>query len=633
MNDQASTPAPSGSHDPNQHIYDFLDYYTDFAEPPKYAVLIVGPWGVGKTHLVKQYLLKKFGGRKREPYVYVSLFGVRSAAEIDDALYAKLHPLASSKGAKLVGRAVSIALKHGGYDIGNFTLRSLLKRKVDLYIFDDVERARMAANEVLGYINAFVEQDGAKAIIIANEQELNKDSSYKTQKEKLIGRTFRVRSVFRDALQSFISRLSNPEFSSLLSRCVEDIEQIYSLSELDNLRLLQQSIWDFQRIYESLSHEHQQHDMAMVAALRLFFPLSFEFRAGRIDASQLRSRPNGLIAAMYDQLNKENPEGWATELRERYAGVDVLSGLFNNEILVNVLVDGFVPADKLRIALNSSPYFESKQAEPSWQTVWHFYERPDDLFKTALADMEDRFARREYNLHGEILHVFSLRLWLASEQLIAATREEVRQQCTSYVDDLKASARLLPMSTRFELWDMHESYGGLGYHESKSQDFQELARYINKQRNDVFKESLPTQAGALLKLLGDNYEQFASRVGNPHVEEGENFYNTPVLAAMNPAVFVEALDNLLPHQQRRVLLSLSARYAHRNVTRDLPGEVGWLRSVKRLLEDATGLSVLAQKRRAKFAEWFIDPILKEVASEEATATSQADDESTEVGEV
>jgi hypothetical protein len=136
MNDQASTPAPSGSHDPNQHIYDFLDYYTDFAEPPKYAVLIDGPWGVGKTHLVKQYLLKKFGGRKREPYVYVSLFGVRSAAEIDDALYAKLHPLASSKGAKLVGRAVSIALKHGGYDIGNFTLRSLLKRKVDLYIFD-----------------------------------------------------------------------------------------------------------------------------------------------------------------------------------------------------------------------------------------------------------------------------------------------------------------------------------------------------------------------------------------------------------------------------------------------------------------------------------------------------------------
>lgn len=140
MNDQASTPAPGGSHDPNQHIYDFLTYYTDFAERPKYAVLIDGPWGVGKTHLVKRFLNSKFGDRSQD-FVYISVFGLKSTKDIDDALYARAHPLMASKKAQLAGRVVKTFLKHKGIDLeGGFDVREFIANtEFALYVFDDLD--------------------------------------------------------------------------------------------------------------------------------------------------------------------------------------------------------------------------------------------------------------------------------------------------------------------------------------------------------------------------------------------------------------------------------------------------------------------------------------------------------------
>lgn len=156
----------------------------------------------------------------------------------------------------------------------------------------------------------------------------------------------------------------------------------------------------------------------------------------------------------------------------------------------------------------------------------------------------------------------------------------------------------------------------MGYHENDRPDFQELARYLNEQSVSVFNESLPAQADNLLKLMNSNLDQFASQISNPYVEEGESFYNTPILAAMDPAAFIDALDSQAPYQQKRALLSFSARYAHGRLSRDLPSEVAWLRSVKALLEETEGRSVFTQKRRTKFVEWFIDPILKDVPPKE-----------------
>ena len=40
----------------NQHILEFLDYYCGMSHPPKYAVMLKGLWGNGKTWFIKKFI-------------------------------------------------------------------------------------------------------------------------------------------------------------------------------------------------------------------------------------------------------------------------------------------------------------------------------------------------------------------------------------------------------------------------------------------------------------------------------------------------------------------------------------------------------------------------------------------------
>lgn len=52
--------------------------------------------------------------------------------------------------------------------------------------FDDLERVNMSIDEVLGYINNFVEHDGIKVIIIGNEDEIADKLNDKNRELKML---------------------------------------------------------------------------------------------------------------------------------------------------------------------------------------------------------------------------------------------------------------------------------------------------------------------------------------------------------------------------------------------------------------------------------------------------------------
>ena len=66
--------------DKNRHVRDYLAYYTALPYAPRHAVLINGPWGVGKTYLVKAFLQQHVGQNKK--YIYISLYGLTTIDEI-----------------------------------------------------------------------------------------------------------------------------------------------------------------------------------------------------------------------------------------------------------------------------------------------------------------------------------------------------------------------------------------------------------------------------------------------------------------------------------------------------------------------------------------------------------------------
>ena len=167
---------------PNKHIEYFLSYYFELENSPYYAVLLKGKWGVGKTWFLKEMMGNLYNSDYRvKTHLYVSLYGIASFEEIENEFFRQLHPVLSSKGMALAGKigkgllkaTLKIDLNDDGKSDASVTsqvpdinLPDYLSNTEGLIlVFDDLERASMDLENLLGYINYFVEHQGYKVVI------------------------------------------------------------------------------------------------------------------------------------------------------------------------------------------------------------------------------------------------------------------------------------------------------------------------------------------------------------------------------------------------------------------------------------------------------------------------------------
>ena len=182
------------------NISEEIDYYIKSSEAVG-ALLISGPWGSGKTHVIKSYI-----DNNKEIYAFglVSLFGVESVEQfnkrVKDAYLSKLvsvsktiekgkkivdclsnvvadSPL-SSKSVSTVAKGVSniVAFDYMSlFDVKN-TIKIKTKSGVDeipfVLVIDDFERCSLPIKDKLGVINGYLEVNGIKTIILADEEKI-----------------------------------------------------------------------------------------------------------------------------------------------------------------------------------------------------------------------------------------------------------------------------------------------------------------------------------------------------------------------------------------------------------------------------------------------------------------------------
>lgn len=588
-NDNQAAPLPQGGPvaqpgklDRNQHVKDYLQYYLSFPTPPMFAVLLNGPWGIGKTFVVKSFV-KSLGETNR--HVYVSLYGLRSVDEIDDAVLQSMYPVLKHKGVEIGGRALKSVGKYFNVELDLKATDFIAQSKSDLYVFDDLERCEMPVNTVMGYINVFVEQEGRKVIIVANEAEI-RDPEYPRIREKLVGKAFDIQSAFEEALDTFITSIKDPGTKAFIESNSPVISEIYHQSELNNLRVLQQTIWDFERLYVLLEDKHRANEGAMTALMGLLFALSFEVKAGRLSAENISGRQTNLLTAfMRREEDGEPPQ--IVKVDRRYPTVPLDTDLLSDQTLADVIVKGIISQTRVRGELDESSHFVSVEQEPAWRTVWHSHERTEDEVNRALAEMERAYSAREYTVTGEVLHVLGLRLWLSRIEAIPCSREEVVADGMAYVDHLYARGGLEPMDRYGGFLDMgFNAYGGLGIHEAETVEYRRLRDYLNEKRRMTEADRRPQIAEELLANMRDDTGLFLRRVCLTNHEDN-TFYDIPVLASLAPERFVAAFLELHPRSQRDAMIALKARYEHGRIDRDLLDERPWATEVRRQIQSAS----------------------------------------------
>lgn len=163
----------------------FIKHYIEQDKTGR-AIMLTGPWGIGKSHYIKNTLLPYLSDSENGAHrcIVVSLYGLSSLSEVSRAIYleARFKSFSAKSEAKAATLLTAKTVLKGvvskfGFDISVdendlLTLYESIDLSGVLVILEDVERTSIDILDLLGYINSLTEQDSVKVLLVTNEEEL-----------------------------------------------------------------------------------------------------------------------------------------------------------------------------------------------------------------------------------------------------------------------------------------------------------------------------------------------------------------------------------------------------------------------------------------------------------------------------
>lgn len=651
----------------NSHIEDYLDYYTNLPESPKFAILLKGKWGSGKSWFINKYIDKK---TKIKP-LYVSLYGVNSFSQIEDSLLEQISPFWNSKGMKIaekVGKGLlkgtlKIDLDGDNQDDGNwsFSMPDIEKKFLindsdfSLLIFDDLERCSLEIENILGYINTFVESQDLKVIIIANEEELEKKyeenkknelNKYRRVKEKLIGKTLEIFADPESALKDFIEFVESKHLKQFLqhNNTYKLIEELYQIGNHKNLRTLQQIILDFERIFNKLPPSVQECEELLTDTLKILTIFSIEISSANLKIEYI-SKINDMLEI--NELSKIKPKSDQTTegITEDEKKAKKMAKTFEKYYVVNNLLfmtgrinfvlnlewwqdffdKGIVEEKELNNFVYHTRYFPDSNI-PEWFKLdelinGNYGDMSDEEFEKLLNDVESKYKRREYENLTVIRCLTYLFLVLEDRGLYPKSKRNIIDDAKQYIDELIKS-------DKFDYNDIFNNkvfinsinYIRIDFYGREITEFQEFNDYIQNCVEKIRQEKAPQEAKELLTIMRDDVDEFdliinfcyfnlslkAQQLGNDQIKRPEKSYSDfPIFAYVNAQYFMNSFLDLPQTQRLNIVYSLKKRSEKlsEDQTKQLSKELDFLNKVKTILENEIN------QRKGKFSGYSLRSIL------------------------
>ena len=496
----------------NKHVEQYLNYFLGLPVSPNYAVMVTGQWGAGKTQLVRK-VCEAFDSADLKVY-YISLYGLSSTKQIDDLVFACLHPVLSNKKIKAGAKVLMSALKlttslnldmnAGGNkettasaSVPQIDLSAFIsddeKKSKSVFIFDDFERCLMAPKETLGYINYYVEHLGAKVLIISNPEKFEGDVGdagdvFFKLKEKVIGQELHVIADFDGAFDTFVLELlSDEECKESIATDKDNIKRIFNEAGYNNLRALRNSLLQFSRFYKVLPGKAKSHTQFISELIEDFFPLSFEY----LNGADLR-------LLEYRSLIGDNAD--FTKQFNKYENFEILKVVtHHSDLWKNFFIQGFLDNDLLKAYIESNHLFET-DTTADWIKLWNWRYLTSDSFLAILSSIQSKLDNKQIIEAGEILHIFGSQMLVVSLGFEFKSINQIYQEGRSYIDSIRKE---ITFNVFAEDSLGMRSYGGFGYPEDLK-ELQELFNYSKNLKKELTEESYPEQAAQFLTKLKEN---------------------------------------------------------------------------------------------------------------------------------
>ncbi len=575
----------------NKHIEEFLDYYCESKEELNYAVMLKGAWGSGKTYFMKDYVSKK---GKQSKFLHLSLYGISSFLELDDLILSEVVGKKHlSKWFVKVFKQVELPklkeyFKFKGAE--KIILKRLLKDGYIL-IFDDLERCKISMDELLGYINSFVEFQNKKVILIANEDEISEAEAekYKKIKEKLVGKTFEVVPLFDEAFEYFLNKFKDIAYKKFLTENRDLIFGIYAKSQYNNIRVTITSLFNFERLFKIFSSEVKKNTEIMRQIFRVFLIFSIESKKGRFSLCDLEELKNFEVLKLANRTKEVPAE--KIDFTKKYDNFSFYEIILSPINWINILDGNIIDKESINKDLK---LFISNENE-TWQKLWDMWKQTDDEFEENLKDVRAKFEAKKYQDIGVVLHVLSRFIRFSKEGLIETTLEDLVQVGKDYIDYL-FEKKLLEKEM-----DRH-GWGGLGFPEPKDDDeFQKIFDYLREKQLQVEIIEREEFGEKLLKQTLDKDPEKVGRILG--FIKHDSRAQQPICANWKADIFVDKFCKTSPQIRKTLIMGIEERYKMLGHYECLTEEKTFLLGLEKALKART------KKQKGKLSSFHLNAFL------------------------
>ncbi|MBY3386309.1 hypothetical protein [Rhizobium laguerreae] len=549
--------------------------------------MVTGEWGVGKTYQVRRAL-------DEDEFHYISLYGLRTAEELRSAVFARMYPM-RHRIRGFVGEAKQALRDASGlFSFGSLTpalFGAFLEQGVTnnrILVFDDLERSLMPRKILLGVINHYVEHSGCRVIVIVHDGKIL-DSYFNDSKEKLFGQTIQAFPQIDHAIRAFRKPFEGTKFGEFIAPFLDDILKMFASSGARSLRILKYAIEDLRRFYEVIDEKYRDNAEAMAECVGMLTVFAFEIRNGTLEQDDLR-----------DRIRSKRGEGESALalVSERYQVVDLASPTLQDDLLVQMFIQGVFDSDAIRNSLEQSRHFLVPEETPPWRTVIEFDNLDDVTVQTAVDEMNRQIEELEPLRVGEMLHILALRLMMAEQGISGKTREQSVAEANAYIDAMFEKDQIPPRPLSYD-WrlERYSSHDGTIFWVSDDMrpHFDRIVSHLRHAQEAALDKWLIGQVPAVIELLLDGKEFFEKFV---QTYKGNNtFAHVAVLDKIPPEQFVAAFLNAPKRGWYWIGNTVDQRYKSSFQMKDLEPERPWAVEVVKLLkEEAAKLEGLARFR-------------------------------------
>jgi hypothetical protein len=605
----------------NTTVHHSLETYCELEVAPEYAVLVNGGWGSGKSHFVEQFIKE----HNQHQFIFVSLYGIGSIDAIEDKFFQQLNPFLSSKSMVLAGKIGKGLLKgtikldldddgkaDGSASVGvpNIKLSDYLTdTKNCILIFDDLERCSLGLNEILGYINYFVEKEGYKVIIIADENKLvsaeNKDKQpYKIVKEKLIGKTLHLQSDVDVVYDIFVAQLvTTPELKELADKCKKGVINIFRESTYNNLRSLRKIFLEFNSIYKCLNSKVTKNQELMEQFLILYALLSMEVYSGSLDADSIDNLIGGNLFLSLSDEEAEEATDKHLKFSQKY-DFDLSNTMIDVQDWKQWLQIGTFNYEKVNCALLNLLHLEESDS-PEWKKLLRIYDLEHEEFKSLSVDVWSSFANCEISNVGAIKHIVSSFVYFAETNLI-------RKKVTTVIRESKRNVNKALKDNNLEIPDSldperdFDSFAGFTYISNGNPEFNDFCNYFDLEVSKYQGLNRKRKAPDLLDLMRNDLDKLSELLCD---DASEGYTYKPILNILNLVDFIKVVEDLSNKNKRCLCSILRKRYKEQNIDA-MKDEVKWMKgALSKIKSKHSKKRSIDSLVMVKFAEW-IYPYVK-----------------------